>query len=59
MNDEDRTLSVLDEQEAQIALTNLYKEAKQAGNVWADIERNKLLKSVKDPPKELTPGVDD
>lgn len=49
----------MDEHEAQEALSNQYKEAQEAGNVWADIERNKLLNSVRDPPKELTPGLDE
>lgn len=58
VNDSNYTPSVLDEHEAQDVLSYPCKESLEAGNVWGDIERNKLLDSVREPPKQLTPGPD-
>ena len=51
-----RTLSVMDEFEANEVILFLSKESHKAENVWGDIYRNKFLKSVNNPPSALTPN---
>mmetsp|Transcript_4496 Transcript_4496/g.5973 ORF Transcript_4496/g.5973 Transcript_4496/m.5973 type:complete len:98 (+) Transcript_4496:624-917(+) len=62
IDDSNRTLSVLDELEAQEVLGFLTKESRVAGHVWGDIYRNKFLNSIRGAPEQLTPqddGFDD
>ena len=53
-----RTLSVLDENEANEVITFLTQESRNAGSVWGDIYRNRFLKSVRNPPAALTPDAE-
>ena len=50
-----RTLSVLDENEADQILVMMTKDAITADNVWGDIHRNRYLSTLRDPPDKLTP----
>ena len=50
-----RTLSVLDENEADHIQVMMSKDAIKADNVWGDIHRNRFLTSLRDPPEHLTP----
>mmetsp|Transcript_9330 Transcript_9330/g.12683 ORF Transcript_9330/g.12683 Transcript_9330/m.12683 type:complete len:105 (-) Transcript_9330:410-724(-) len=56
INDSNLTWSVLDEQEAKHALNEIYNSSKSASHVWADICRNKYLRSIKNAPLEMTPN---
>lgn len=55
VDDSNRTLSVLDESEADQILVLMTKDAIQADNVWGDIHRNRYLSTLRDPPDHLTP----
>ena len=50
-----RTLSVIEESEADQILVLMTKDAISAGNVWGDIHRNRFLSTLRDPPNHLTP----
>ena len=54
-----RTLSVLDENEADQILVMMTKDAIKADNVWGDIHRNRYLTTLRDPPDHLTPEYGD
>ena len=55
MDDEDRSLSILDEHEAKEVIQLLTKDAIVSGQIWGDIYRNSFLSSVRNPPIDLTP----
>jgi hypothetical protein len=50
-----RSLSVMDEHEANEIFVLMTKDALIAENVWGDIHRNRFLATLRDPPKDLTP----
>ena len=51
-----RELSILDEIGAQDVVSFDSKNSLVAGSVWGDMHRNKFLKSVRNPPRCLTPA---
>jgi len=55
VDDSNRTLSIMDENEANEVLALITQDAKQACQIWGDIYRNSFLNSVEDPPFDLTP----
>ena len=54
-------MSVMDENEANQVMAFVTREANITGNVWGDMYRNTFLKSVKNPPNQLSraPGTCD
>ena len=54
-----RSLSVLDELEANQAMVQMYSSSLSASNIYADIHRNSYLESVRGAPEEITPDKDE
>ena len=55
VDDTNRTLSILDEYEAQEILAFIANDSKWVNQVWGDIYRNKFLDTIRNPPRDLTP----
>ena len=60
-DDSNRVMSVMDENEPNEVMAFVAHEANITGNVWGDIYRNSFLKSVNNPPNQLSryPGTGD